>query len=187
MAFDEYGTIAISPYIPTDQRLESERGLTWRTAPLGQAMTLAGPTQLRLYASSTATDTDWIAKLADVAPDGSESIITEGYLRGSHRTLDKARSTIGNPYHDNEHPTPLEPGAVYRFDIAIYPTAYRLEPGHRLQLRLTTFDMPTHLPGWYRVDRNDPGSVTVEPLAPATNTVQEGGKLPSSLLLPVLR
>jgi uncharacterized protein len=187
MAFDEYGTIAISPYIPTDQRLESERGLTWRTAPLGQAMTLAGPAQLRLYASSTATDTDWIAKLADVAPDGSESIITEGYLRGSHRTLDKARSTIGNPYHDNEHPTPLEPGAVYRFDIAIYPTAYRLEPGHRLQLRLTTFDMPTHLPGWYRVDRNDPGSVTVEPLSPATNTVQEGGKLPSSLLLPVLR
>ncbi len=186
MAFDEYGTIAISPYLPTDQRAETGQGITWRTAPLDAPLTLAGPTQLRLYASSTATDTDWIAKLADVAPDGTESIITEGYLRASHRTLDKARSKTANPYHDNEHPKPLEPGAVYRFDIAVYPTAYRLEPGHRLQLRLTTYDMPTHLPGRYKVDRNDPGSVSIEPLLPATNTVQEGGKLASSLLLPVL-
>lgn len=186
MAFDEYGTIAISPYVPTDQRAESEQGITWRTPPLDAPLTLAGPTELRLYASSSATDTDWIAKLADVAPDGSESIITEGYLRGSHRELDKGRSTIANPYHDNEHPTPLEPGSVYRFDVAVYPTAYRLEPGHRLQLRLTTFDMPTHLPGSFKIDRNDPGSVSVTPLSPATNTVQEGGKQASSLLLPVL-
>jgi putative CocE/NonD family hydrolase len=186
MAFDEYGTIAISPYVPTDQRAESEQGVTWRTPPLKHSLTLAGPTQLHLVASSTAPDTDWIAKLADVAPDGSESIITEGYLRASHRALDKGRSTVGNPYHDNEHPTPLEPGAVYPFDIAIYPTAYRLAAGHRLQLRLTTFDMPTHLPATVQVDRNDPSANSVVPLSPATNTVQEGGKRPSSLLLPIL-
>ena len=186
MAFDEYGTIAASPYVPTDQRAEEEQGITWRTPPLEQPLTLAGPTQLHLVASSSAPNTDWIAKLADVAPDGSESIVAEGYLRASHRTLDKARSTLGNPYHDNEHPTPLEPGAVYPFDIAIYPTAYRLAAGHRLQLRLTTIDMPTHLPASYRIDRNDPSSVSVVPLLPATNTVQEGGRRPSSLLLPVL-
>ncbi len=34
MSLDEQGTVAISPYVPTDQRLEDEQGLTWRTGPL---------------------------------------------------------------------------------------------------------------------------------------------------------
>jgi putative CocE/NonD family hydrolase len=149
-------------------------------------MTLAGPAQLRLVAQSTATDTDWVAKLADVAPDGSEQIISSGYLRASHRRIDEDRSSTGSPYHDNEHVEPLQPGVPTHFDVAIYPTAYRLEAGHRLQLRLTTFDVPTHLPGRIRFDRTNPAATEVVPLQPATNTVKEGGENPSWLLVPVL-
>jgi putative CocE/NonD family hydrolase len=182
MAFDQYGTVAASPYLPTDQRLEGPHGLTFRTAPLRKPLDLAGPVALRLVAASTATDTDWYAKLADVAPDGSETIITAGALRASHRALDPARSAPERPYHTHTDPQPIEPGRFYAYDIEIWPTAYELAPGHRLALRLTSTDLPTHLPGWYRVDRDHPEATAIELESPAVNSVRFAG---SRLLLPV--
>jgi putative CocE/NonD family hydrolase len=175
MALDQYGTVAASPYVPTDQRLEGPHGLTFRTPTLSKPLDIAGPIALRLVASSTATDTDWYAKLADVAPDGSESIITEGALRASHRALDPAKSLPGRPYHTETDPQPIVPGRFYDYDIEIWPTAYELAPGHRLQLRLTSSDLPTHLPGWYRIDRDHPEATTIELEKPAVNTVRFAG------------
>jgi putative CocE/NonD family hydrolase len=181
MAFDKYGTVAASPYVPADQRLEGPQGLTFRTAALSAPRVLAGPIALHLVAASTATDTDWYAKLADVAPDGSESIVTEGALRASHRALDPARSTPERPYHTETDPQPIEPGRFYDYDVEIWPTAYELAAGHRLQLRLTSTDLPTHLPGTIVFDRAAPQDAHVDLLAPATNTVRFDG---SYLLVP---
>jgi uncharacterized protein len=184
MAFDQYGTVAGSPYLPTDQRLEGPHGLTFRLPVRRKPLDLAGPIALHLVASSTATDTDWYVKLSDVAPDGSESIVTEGALRASHRALDPAKSTPERPYHTHTDPQPIEPGRFYAYDIEIWPTAYEVAPGHRLQLRLTSTDLPTHLPGWYRIDRDHPEATQVELQPPAVNTVRLAG---SHLLLPVDR
>jgi putative CocE/NonD family hydrolase len=182
MAFDQYGTVAASPYLPTDQRLEGPHGLTFRTPALSRPLRLTGPLALHLVAASTANDTDWYAKLADVAPDGSESIITEGALRASHRALDPAKSTPARPYHTHTNPQPIEPNRNYDYDVEIWPTAYELAPGHQLQLRLTSTDLPTHLPGSISVDRANPQDARVNLLPPAMNTVQFGG---SYLVLPV--
>jgi hypothetical protein len=186
MSFDQYGTVAASPYIPLDQRAEEESGLTWRTPALAQPLTLAGSGALHLVAASTASDTDWIAKLSDLAPDGSEKIITAGFLRASHRRLDSQRSTPDRPWHTNTDPTPIEPGRFYDYDLAVWPTAYELAPGHRLQLRLTSYDFPTHLPGTLRVDPDDPTAASFVPLSPATNTVSQGGRDPSYLRITAL-
>jgi uncharacterized protein len=183
MALDQYGTVAASPYVPTDQRLEGPQGVTFRTPARNRPLELVGPIALHLVAASTATDTDWYAKLADVAPDGSESIITEGALRASHRALDKAKSEPGRPYHTHTDPQPIEPGRFYPYDIEIWPTAYDLAAGHRLQLRVTSTDFPTHLPGWYSIDRDHPQDAHIELLSPATNTIRLAG---SHLVLPVL-
>jgi putative CocE/NonD family hydrolase len=182
MAFDQYGTVAASPYIPADQRLEGPHGLTFRTPVLKEPLGLVGPLALHLVAASTATDTDWYAKVADVAPDGSESIITAGALRASHRALDPAKSTPERPYHTHTDPQPIEPGRFYEYDVEIWPTAYELAAGHRLQLRLTSTDLPTHLPGSYFIDRDNPQDARVDLLAPAVNSVKFDG---SYLLLPV--
>ncbi|MDX6665839.1 MAG: uncharacterized protein QOG68_2045, partial [Solirubrobacteraceae bacterium] len=184
---NSYGTIAISPYVSPDQRAEEASGLTWRTAPYAKATRLAGPLALHLVADSSATDTDWIARLSDVAPDGSESVITEGALRASHRALDPLRSTPGSPYHVDRDTQPLVPGTTYSFDVAIIPTAHELAAGHVLQLRLTTDDMPTRLPATIAFDRADPAATRIVPLPPATNTVHEGGASPSWLVVPVQR
>ncbi len=72
MTFDQYGTVAASPYIPTDQRLEGAQGLTWRTEALEAPLTLIGPSVLHLVASSTATDTDWIASSLTLRPTAAK-------------------------------------------------------------------------------------------------------------------
>lgn len=147
LAFNNYGTVAATPYVPTDQRLEGPQGLSFRTPVLDRPLTLVGPIGLRLVAASTASDTDWYAKLADVAADGSESIVTEGALRASHRAVDRDKSTPARPYHTHTDPQPIEPNRFYDYDVEIWPTAYELAKGHRLQLRLTSTDLPTHMPG----------------------------------------
>ncbi|HET6908379.1 MAG TPA: CocE/NonD family hydrolase [Mycobacteriales bacterium] len=184
MALDSYGTIAISPYVPLDQRTEDEQGLTWRTGASSRPLRLAGPIQLHLVAASSASDTDFVARLSDVAPDGSETVITEGALRASHRALDPSRSTLGSPYHRDDKPMALTPGTTYAFDVAIIPTAYQLAPGHSLQLRLTTDDFPTRLPADVYVNANDPAASQITPMPPAVNTVVEA-RAGSWLLLPL--
>ena len=182
MAFNKYGTVAISPYVPTDQRLEGPSGLTFRLPVADRPVDLVGPSSLHLVAASTASDTDWYAKLSDVAPDGSESIIEEGALRASHRALDPRLSRPERPYHTHVDPSPIEAGRFYSYDVEIWPTAFRIAAGHRLQLRLTSVDVPTHLPGWIRFDRAAPQEAHVELLSPAMNTVRLDG---SYLTLPV--
>ena len=184
MALDQQGTVAASPYVPTDQRLESGQGLTWRTGSLRRSLTLAGPIALNLVASSSATDTDWFAKISDVAPDGSESIVAEGQLRASLRALAKG-STPQEPLEKLTRPQSLVPGRFYTFRIAIAPTAYTFQTGHRLQIRITSDNLPNGLPGTLDVNPSHPAASPFTPLAPATNTVRVGGRHGTSLLLPV--
>ncbi|MCE5292467.1 MAG: CocE/NonD family hydrolase [Nocardiaceae bacterium] len=181
MPLDEYGTVAASPYFPTDQQLAALDGVTWQSPALTADKIIAGPIQMKLNAASTATDTDWIVKVSDVAPDGTQSIITEGYLRAAHRELDTARSQEGAPVHTHTAPKALVPGTFYNFDIAVWPTVYKLASGHKLQLRLTSYDVPTHAPG--SVDLT---AGTVALTLPATNTVTEGGASASTVIVPYL-
>lgn len=186
MTLDEQGTVAITPYVPTDQRLEDEQGLTWRSGTLGRALTLSGPIALHLVASSSATDTDWFAKISDVAPDGSESIVAEGQLQASLRALAPG-STPEEPLEKLSRPQPLKPGRFYDFEIAIAPTTYRFERGHRLQLRVTSDNLPNALPGTLYLNPQDPAASPFVPIPPATNTVRLGGRDDTSLLLPLYR
>ncbi len=184
MTFDEQGTVAITPYIPIDQRLEEEQGLTWRTPTLSTPMTIDGPIALHLVASSTATNTDWFAKISDVAPDGTQSIVAEGQLRASLRALARG-STPKQPLEKLTTPEAIDPGTFYDYEIAIAPTAYRFAAGDRLQLRLTSYNMPNALPGTLDFDDSEPADTTFVPLSPATNTVLYGGRHGTALLLPV--
>ncbi|HWA68031.1 MAG TPA: CocE/NonD family hydrolase [Mycobacteriales bacterium] len=183
MALDEQGTVAISPYLPLDQRLEDNQGITWRTPVLSRALTLDGPIAMHLVAASSAADTDWFVKISDVAPDGTESIVTEGQLRASMRRLARASTRI-EPVQTLDDPHDITPGTFIRYQIAVAPTAYRFAPGHRLQVRLTSYNMPNALPGVFRVSLSNPTDVDIEPLLPATNTVRlgDGG---TTITLPV--
>jgi putative CocE/NonD family hydrolase len=177
------GNMAASPYLPLDQAYESGEGLHWDTAPARQPLTLIGPLALHLEASSSADRTDWVAKVSDVAPDGTASLLTVGYLRASQRALDASRSRPWRPFHPHDSDQPLEPGRTYPFDIEIWPTGIQLQPGHRLRLQLASADTPNHLAGSLRTDPGDPSRLEIRPNPPAVNTVKLG---PSYLLAPVI-
>jgi predicted acyl esterase len=184
MSLDQQGTVAISPYVPLDQRSEEEQGLSWRTPTLSAPLTLAGPIALHLVASSTASDTDWFAKISDVAPDGSQTIVSEGQLRASLRALAR-KSTAKEPLETLTSPESLTPGQFYDYEISIAPTAWEFAAGHSLQLRLTSYNMPNALPATLDFDLSSPANSTIVPLLPATNTVRLGGPDPTTLRLPI--
>jgi putative CocE/NonD family hydrolase len=184
MTLDEPGTVAVTPYLPLDQRLEAGQGLTWRTTALTQTLTLAGPIALHLVASSTAPDTDWFAKLSDVAPNGAVNIVAEGQLRASLRAL-APQSTFEEPLQLLTTPKAIMPGTFYDYDISIAPTAYAFAPGHRLQLQLTSSNLPNALPATIDLNTSDAAASRVVPLLPATNTVRYGGPDATSLSLPL--
>jgi hypothetical protein len=183
MSLDEQGTLAASPYVPTDQRLEENQGLTWRTPALTRPLTLAGPIALHLVAASSATNTDWFAKISDVTPSGQENIVAEGQLRASLRALAPG-STPEQPLETLSTPQPLVPGRFYDYEIAIAPTADTFAKGDRLQIRLTSNYLPNALPGTLSLNPANPAAPVFTPLSPAINTVRFG-RDGTSLLLPV--
>ncbi|HEY2161229.1 MAG TPA: CocE/NonD family hydrolase, partial [Solirubrobacteraceae bacterium] len=75
------------PYATLDQRVDDPQGLTYTTPPLAKPLHLAGPSEFRFWALTEASDMAWVGRLEDVAPDGSASLITQGWLRASYRAV----------------------------------------------------------------------------------------------------
>ncbi len=114
--------------------------LLWESQPLPAALDMAGPAELVLEAATTAIDTAWIATLQDVAPDGQVTDVTAGWLRGSLRAVDEARSSPGRPAHPYDTLEPIVPNARVTYRIGLVDNARRFLPGHRIRLVLTSDD-----------------------------------------------
>src|SRR5947209_14954356 len=134
------------PYAPLDQRLDEPQGLTYTTRALPKPLHLAGPSEFRFWAVTEGSDMAWVGRLEDVAPDGSASLITQGWLRASFRYVDPVRSRSGDPYLPDDRDTPVQIGASTEYRMDVWDTAYTLAPGHRLRLWLSSSDAPTHEP-----------------------------------------
>jgi predicted acyl esterase len=150
--------------------------LVYRTEPMAKAMELTGPMALYLQAGSTARDTDWLVSVGDEGPDGKVRELCKGWLRSSHRKIDAARSTPAQPYHPHQTAEYMEPGGVYEMPIEIWPVCNLFKPGHRLRLEIANSDSV--------IAANGRPHVTIR--EKATNTVYEGGKKPSRLVVPVI-
>jgi len=57
--------------------------LTYSTAPMDEAKTIAGPITATVYATANTVETEWVADIADVGPDGVSKPLTQGALLGS--------------------------------------------------------------------------------------------------------
>jgi predicted acyl esterase len=105
---------------------------------------ITGPSALKLFASSSTKDADLFAILRVFSPDMREVVfqgaidphtpIAQGWLRASHRKLDKKLSTPYRPYHTHDKKQPLKRGEIVELDIEIWPTSIVVPPGYRLAL-----------------------------------------------------
>lgn len=117
---------------PYDQRPVESRPdlLTYTTEELTEDTEVTGPVVVTLHASSSARDTDFVARLCDVHPDGRSIQITEGVIRARFRD-----DVWGEP-------TLLEPGKAYEFTIDMQITSNVFRRGHRIRLHITSSNFP---------------------------------------------
>ena len=124
--------------------------LTFTTPPFDRDRRISGPIGVKLRAATTAKDTTWIATLSDVAPDGTSSQLTAGWLLASRRAVDPKRSTKATngdlvaPFHPftRESVLPVEAGKRETYLIEVFNTDALLAKGHRLRLTITSGDVP---------------------------------------------
>lgn len=151
-------------------------GLDFTTPPLAEPLEVTGPIALRLTATLDQPDATWIVTLRDVAPDGSSSVVTKGWLRASHRETDPERSEPYKPYHPHDRSVPVPVGERQPYDIELRETSMLFQTGHRLRLEVRGQDTQTEEPVWYH---------TCNPVV-TTHELVLGGDDGSFLLLPVI-
>jgi predicted acyl esterase len=70
-----------------------------------------------------------------------------GWLRASHRKLDKEKSRFYRPWHTHDEFQPLKPGEIYELDVEIWPTCLVIPAGYRFGVTLTGCDFELDGPG----------------------------------------
>lgn len=157
---------------PRDQRPIEQRQdvLVYTSAPLDQPLEVVGPVSATLYVASDAPDTDFVARLVDVYPDGRAITITDGIMRMSHREGPGAMLP------------PLEPSQVYCIDVDLWSTGLVFLPGHRIRLDVASSSFPR----WERNLNTGDNSATSTEMRVAHQSVVHDAAHPSRLVLPVL-
>lgn len=159
---------ALLPSGAFDQRVVEGRGdvLVYTSDPLAQDTAVIGPVQVKLWATSSAPDTDFTAKLVDVYLDGYAQNVSEGIIRARYRESDK-------------DPSWITPGAVYSYTIDLGNTATVFKKGHRIRLEISSSNFP-------HFDRNPNtgrGFGQDADMQPATQQILHDSDHPSQLVL----
>jgi uncharacterized protein len=119
-------------------------GVTFLTPVMETDTEITGPIALNLFVSSSTTDADIFAIVRVFSPDLKEVVfqgaidphtpVAQGWLRASHRRLDKKLSLPYRPYHTHDRAEPLKPGKPVELDIEIWPTSIVVPKGYRVAL-----------------------------------------------------
>ncbi|MEE2746728.1 MAG: CocE/NonD family hydrolase [Pseudomonadota bacterium] len=126
------------------------RGVTWMSPPLDKETEITGPMAAKLYVSSTTNDCDLFVTVQAFAPNGREvyfqgtvdpkTPVAQGWLRVSHRKLDKSLSKPWRPYHSHDDKQPLIPNEIYEVEVEIWPQCIVLPKGFRVALNVAGQD-----------------------------------------------
>jgi putative CocE/NonD family hydrolase len=165
------GNTLIIPVGVKDQREVEARQdvLVYTGEPLEKPLEVTGPIKVVLYASSSAPDTDFTAKLVDVRSDGYAQNIADGILRARYR-------------ESSMTPKFLTKGEVYELTIDLWATSHVFLPGHRLRVEVSSSNFP-------RFDRNlntGGDQATETRCEVADQTIFHGQQFRSHILLPVI-
>jgi predicted acyl esterase len=121
-------------------------GITFLTPAMQEETEITGPIAAKLFVSSSTSDADLFLIVRVFDPDMKEVVfqgaidphtpIAQGWLRASHRKLDKKLSLPYRPYHTHDKKQPLKKGEVVELDIEIWPTSIVVPAHHRVALTI---------------------------------------------------
>jgi predicted acyl esterase len=179
--------------------------ITLLSPRLDEEIEVTGPIAATLTVSSSTSDADLFVTLRAFAADGEEvdfqgaidprTPLAQGWLRASHRKLDRDESAPQRPYHTHDETHKLEPDQLYNLEIEIWPTCIVLPAGLRLALTIGGSDFarqtdePAEGPPVFRGSglflHNDPADRPVDTFN-GTTTIHTGTDTASHLLLPII-
>ncbi len=165
------GNTLMIPHGVQDQRPVEDRPdvLVYTSEPLGSDLELTGPISVKLFAATSAVDTDFTAKLVDVRPDGYAQNLQDGIVRARYRT--SARQ-----------PSFITPGRVHEYTIDLWATSHVCKAGHRLRVEISSSNFP-------RFDRNPNTGAPLgedERLEVAQQIIHHSAEYQSHIVLPVI-
>jgi putative CocE/NonD family hydrolase len=124
---------------PADQRAIEARPdvLSYTSAVLDATYTVIGSVWVTLYAATSAADTDFVARLVDVHPDGLAINLADGIIRLSRRSsYPTPGAFVPGP------PDSVRPGTPYEVCVDLQATAVTFQPGHRIRVDVTSSSHP---------------------------------------------
>ncbi len=161
---------------PLDQRPAQalpDYGLIYRGEKLSEELTIAGNVRVALSVQSDCPDTDFVAKLIEVLPDGRAQLLMDGVIRAMYR-----KPAVGAQ--------PLAPDRIYQVTIDLGHIHHSLQPGSRIEVDVTSSNFPRRArntnSGNPMLAQDGEAAIRV-----ARNTVHHAAATPSYIELPVLK
>ncbi|EDY55006.1 MULTISPECIES: CocE/NonD family hydrolase [Streptomyces] len=130
--------------LPPDQREEDARSACFEFAT-GEETWVLGRPRVRLRVTSEVSRGQVVARLCDVAPDGSSTLVTRGVLNLSAR-------------HGQDRTVPWEPGATQEVAFELNGIGHAFPPGHRIRLAVSSAYWP-----WIWPQPGSQAGFTLEP------------------------
>lgn len=154
---------------PLDQRAIQRRDdvLVYTGEVLDNDIEVTGRILAKVYAETSARDTDFTVKLVDVHPNGYAQLLAEGIIRGRYRNSFRKQELI-------------TPGELNEYTVDLWSISHVFLKGHRIQVEISSSNFPKY-------DRNpNTGHKFGEDaeLQKATQTIYHNSQYPSHIILP---
>jgi hypothetical protein len=115
--------------VAPDQRPSDAYSLVYDSAPVTEEVEILGLPHAVLEVSADAPLARWFARLSDVAPDGTVTLVAGAGFNGAHR-------------ESSRDPKAIEPGKTFTINIEMHFTSWVFQPGHRLRLAVSNAMWP---------------------------------------------
>jgi putative CocE/NonD family hydrolase len=156
---------------PADESPNESRPdvLVFSTEPLKQDVEVTGWITAKLFASTSATDTDFTAMFTDVDPSGYSRFLTDGIVRARYR-------------NSTSKAEPVEPGKIYEYTIDLWATGNVFKAGHRIRVAISS----SNFPRFARNLNTGENTLGATRMVKATQHIYHDAEHPSALVLPVI-
>jgi uncharacterized protein len=153
--------------------------VSYLSAPLSEDTTVIGAGSVRLWVRSSTPNVDLQATISEVRPDGIETFVQNGWLRGNERKLDRAKSTPLEPVLSlrKRDVKPLPRGRFVPLTIPLYYEGHAYRAGSRIRV---TIAAPNGTQPIWSFDHTQPKK------GHAKVAIAFSKRMPSRLQLPVV-
>jgi hypothetical protein len=176
-----------SDYMAEDQRFAATRPdvLVYESAALAEDLTVVGPIEVSLFASTSGTDSDFIVRLIDVFPNELTEVSPKNVPMGGFQMLVRGEPMRAKYRHSFSKPEPMKPGQVTPIRFEMPDVNHTFQKGHKLMVQIQSSWFPI-------VDRNPQKFVNIytateADFQKATQRIYHSGKTSSHLKIQALK